>query len=205
MLIPPSLTDLIAPQRVIPLGRTVDWKRAQHYSQLAGKEKVPLLEADVDPLHWATTAQPCVFGMGSVPIPDGSQAVTMRFQWGRAQCYWLAHPDDPGLWQLLEAWSAARRCAFLFNGRGTLALALDFDGISAELRSIGRSGRAFDAGLFADRAIDLAGRCILELTATSDIAVVPKLEYVQVCVLATRAVLEARPPQVVAPESASRH
>lgn len=205
-MVPPS-SQMRHPEAdpAIAAGRIIDWQSAQYYSALAEREKVPLLQARLDHVIRPRTEHPCAFGIGAVPLGDGSSAVTLRLQVGTSQFYWLAHPDDPELWQLLETWAAAGRCAFMLSGKRSWTLALDYGAIDKELKLLRRRSGTFDAGQFADAVFDLVALKLLQLSATSDIEGVAGLEHVQVCVLATSAVLSARPLTVLMPGSSARH
>ena len=150
-MVPPS-SQMRHPEAdpAIAAGRIIDWQSAQYYSALAEREKVPLLQARLDHVIRPRTEHPCAFGIGAVPLGDGSSAVTLRLQVGTSQFYWLAHPDDPELWQLLETWAAAGRCAFMLSGKRSWTLALDYGAIDKELKLLRRRSGTFDAGQFAD-------------------------------------------------------
>lgn len=205
MVTPWSMTSYHQASTAIPAGRIIDWQSIQHRSRVAERQKIPLLAMRANHLIWPVDERPCAFGMGAVPLAAGCSILTLRLQCGTSQFYWLAHPNDPEVWRLLESWSAAGRCAFMLRGEHSVVFALDYGAIDNDLRAMRPEGEGFDAGEFADRAFELVALRLLERTATSDIEGIPKLEHVQACVLATSAIVEARSPTIVMPGSFSTH
>jgi hypothetical protein len=182
------------PPGIIPQGRIADGAYARQVSELAASEDIPLLEVMVEGSRWPQTNQPYALGMGSVRLSDDCICMTIRFQFGSAQCYFLAHPDDPEAWALLETWATKKRSAFMFHtDKLVMVTATDFPGIDSRLRALRNKDRPFDARRFCDLAFDLVESRDLVLTASSDVPSIPRLRYVHVCVLATRSVLAARP------------
>jgi hypothetical protein len=83
--------------------------------------------------------------------------------------------------------------------------AIDYRGLDYELR-ITRKGRGvIDAGQFADAAFELIASRVHMYQATTDIPSIGALEHVAVCVLATSAIVKARPNALLVPESVARH
>lgn len=187
-------------------GWVVPWHDAATHSRVAATERVPLLAMRIAS-RLPREAEPRFgFGLGLMPLDDDAFAVTLRLQLDACQFYWLAHPEDPGLWRLLDDWNNAGRCAFmLVEGPAMATFALCYDTIDQELRARYRSSPTFDAGRFADAAFRLVVSGELALQAASDLADFPVLEHVDVAVLATDAVRKARPLVVAMPEAASRH
>jgi hypothetical protein len=203
-MVPPLLNMLrLETEAPISAGRIVDWQSAD--CKLAEREKVPLLEIRLDHAIHPTTEDRFAFGISVVPLEDGSSALVLRLQCGASQFCWLAHPNDPELMHLVEAWGVAGCCAFILSGETSFAVALDFGPMDEELKGLRLNSGTFDAGKFADAAFELVALRLLEVTATSHIAAVPNLARVQVCVLATSAVLKARPLTGLMPGSSSRH
>lgn len=187
-------------------GWVVPWHDAAMHSRVAATERVSLLAMRVTSRLPREAEPRFAFGLGLLPLDDDAFAVTLRLQLDACQFFWLAHPEDPGLWRLLDDWNGRGRCAFmLFEGPAIAAFALSYDTIDQELRMRYRSNPTFDAGHFADAAFRLVVSGELALQATSDLADFPVLEHVDVAVLATDAVREARPLVVAVPEAASRH
>jgi hypothetical protein len=179
---------------IIPQARIADRAYASHLSDLAASEDVPLLEVSVEGSPWPQTNQPYALGMGSIRLSDDCTCMTIRFQFGSAQCYFLAHPDDPEVWALIETWAAKKRSAFAFHANKlAMVVAVDFPGIDSRLRALRTNGRPFDARRFCDLAFDLVDSRDLVLTASSEVPSIRRLRYVHVCVVATRSVLAARP------------
>jgi len=53
------------------------------------------------------------FGFGHVELDDGP-ALTMRFQLGDFQNYWVADITDPEIWAAIDSWKRARRVLMMF-------------------------------------------------------------------------------------------
>lgn len=191
---------------VVTPGWVVPWHDAATHSRVAATERVSLLAMRVTSRLPRAAEPRFAFGLGLMPLDDDAFAVTLRLQLDAHQFFWLGHPEDPGLWGLLDEWRAAGRSAFmLIEGQAIAAFALSYDTIDQELRMRYRSNPTFDAGHFADAAFRLVVSGGLAQQATSDLADFSELENVDVTVLATDAVRKARPLVVAMPEAALPH
>jgi len=112
------------------------------------------------------------FGFGHVELEDGP-VLTMRFQLGDFQIYWVADITDPELWAAIDSWKRARRVPIMF--------AVDQAGRrNGYVAVVGIPGQTLPEEVHRDSdrrpTVDtwhamasLAGSGLLQMQATSDI------------------------------------
>jgi len=124
-------------------------------------------------------------GTGEIGIGNNS-LLTIRFQVGRSQAYWLADPADKRVWKMFSQWRQAGIALVALKGKqGKVQLVIN--------DSIGNIGILTEKKLahlpeisgkvLAHGAGDLIASGFMSMMAGSDIAQVKQLDYVEVCML----------------------
>lgn len=134
------------------------------------------------------------------------RVVALRLQVGARQFYWLAHPDDPELRQLLDAWSDRGCCAFLVvDDRMANFAALNYRPLALAPSMHVFNCTDVDTAQLVDAALHLATSGAVARQAISDVLGIPALEHVDVSILAKAAVPRVRSLALMAPASPRRH
>ena len=204
-----SLPFATLQQQILPivsLGWVVPWAVAAARLPVTSTQRVSLLAMRVTNRLPRGESPQFAFGLGLIPLDDDLHAVTLRLQLESHQLDWLAHPEDPALWHLLDEWKDAGHCAFmLMEDEACAATATHFDALDDALRQRYRPNPAFDAGRFVDAVFHLVASDEIPQQATSDISAVRVLTHVEVALLMTDAVLKARPLPVASLGAALPH
>lgn len=184
---------------MVTRGRIVPWHALERYSPQAVEERVSLLAMHLrKPLQHHGTTQRHVFRPELIYLNAGLLAIALRLQVGARQMHWLAHPDNPELWQLFDEWNKRGRCAFLLvDDRAAAVTALHYRGFDRELRMRVHSCTTVSMKRFFDIAHYLAASGEIARRATSDNPDIPELEHVDVCVLAMAALRSVPPANAV--------
>ena len=194
---PPDEPIVIA----IPAGKVMPWEVAAQGTPVAASARVPLLAMRVDAPLARVDKSGIAFRLGLIELDNGVSVVTLRLQIDVVQIHWLAHPEDPELWGLLDAWKRAGRAAFILEfGERCLTLAVGYGGQDDVLRSWFGRRADFDVESFADAAVALAVTGAIAERATSDIPAVREVEHVRVAMLSTSALEKVMTPRVIAPQ-----
>ncbi|MBS0325000.1 MAG: hypothetical protein JSS46_00470 [Proteobacteria bacterium] len=206
MSISESLASLGSSPLEMSSGRILPWHLLAGRSRGAEEAHVPLLAMRlVKPLA-PQAERRAAFTVALIRHAADTPVASLRLQVGTGQFHWLAHPDDPELRQLLDRWGDRGRCAFLLvDDRTATVAALNY--YPRPLAGWVLASTCTDADMrrFADAAFNLAVSGEIAQRATSDILGIPALKHVEVSILATAAVLRARPLTVMAPTSSLRH
>ena len=126
-------------------------------------------------------------GWGTVMLED-TFALTFRVQLGSDILYWLANPADVGVWQVIDAWGAAKRmllAAHLDDGREIL-LCRDF-AIAPEverLRRLTKVESKYTPAFIGNVAVSLVTNEAKDM-ASSDLLAYPVLVNFQACLVTT--------------------
>ncbi|PZR48480.1 hypothetical protein [Paraburkholderia fungorum] len=155
----------------------------------SGRPRDPVLVANCDlkDLQAAAGGRAC-FGFGRIQGP-GFSVISIRFQIGSIQIYWLADASDVQMWKTIDAWRASNAVPVALVEAGMAMYSVhELDWIPGKSRSRTDDMRGECAGdnsaAFLSFAVGLASSGLLEEQATTDLEGIA-LSHVEVNVLIT--------------------
>ena len=163
-----------------------DFPNAKSLSE--GERRIPILTASIERKYWKfDSAQSTSFGTGTIDVGD-IRLLTLRYQFGANQVYWVADPHSPGVWAMLDKWSEAR-LGFISleptDGSPLALLRLSQDGNPFRVKQSATCGKQANCMELVDAACQLIRSNRLAASATSDIADVPRIRRCEVMLLAS--------------------
>lgn len=159
--------------------------RAKEGLTLGQYNDLPALYGDFSLAHFDLSPG-ALMGLGYGKLyRDGPSPLTFRFQVGTSQLYWLVDPREPEVWDMLDAWSHAKRMVCLINVNGqTGVISRDYPRIPPEIEEQRQYVNKPDAR-FAPELMAIIASGQLAACATSDLPQVPRLEHVEMCLVPT--------------------
>ncbi|KWU19220.1 MULTISPECIES: hypothetical protein [Burkholderiaceae] len=166
------------------LSRNAEFKSScQMAKQFPGN--LPVLNATVDPSEFNTFMQahqngnaPSCFGFGNIAslsrAGDKMQIMTIRFQVGGVQFYWLADMSDGDVWRAVDAWRKRGQVPIAIGHSDQMAyVVIDYAAGSMTLDRFRDQIRSEPSQEFFDMVSDVASSGFVEAQATTDIPDTP--------------------------------
>ncbi|ALL67862.1 hypothetical protein K788_0001021 [Paraburkholderia caribensis MBA4] len=156
-------------------------------SASAMKPDTPVLVSSVDLNRYLSLARvDGSFGFGHFRFEDRI-VLSMRFQSGSAQIYWLADAADPSVWDAIDVMKKNEEVGFMLE-EGARGAFVPYTLLphQEDIRILRAESLSHPDGL-SDAAVELANSGLVQKNATTDIPGI-KLEYVHVNVLASESV-----------------
>ncbi|TXC81036.1 hypothetical protein [Paraburkholderia azotifigens] len=169
------------------------------------KPDTPVLVSSIDLNRFLDLAHvEGTFGFGHFRL-DGRIVLSLRYQSGAAQIYWLADSADPGVWAAIDAMKKNEEVGFMLEEGGHGAFVrCELPPNHEDIRVLRAESLSHPGGL-SDAAAALANSGCVQANATTDIPGI-ELQYVHVNVLASQFVLQMlQAIQTSLPESAKHH